>query len=127
MTTKNPLILTVVLLVLLLQGYAHQHGSRDRYTFADSQVARWHKSALEAAASPEEWVRVGGVRLTKGPLNLDPSNLEYNLDCPDPYQVEVIIGCIGRLGDPRDTQNTFVRARLNRATATVYWMKEERY
>ena len=124
---KIRLILTLVPLALLFQGCAHQYASRDRYTFAEPQVARWHQSALEAAASPAEWERVGGVRLTKGPLKLDPSGLEYKLDCPDPYQVEVIIGCIGRLGDPRDVQDTFVRARLNRATGTVCWMGEERY
>lgn len=111
----------LILLALLFEGCAHQQYHPERYSFGDKEVDGWRRSVLEAINSPEEWARIG-VRITKGPLNPNLSNMEYTLGCPDLKHVQVFIGCITARGDPI----TFVKIIIDRGTWRVSSMSEER-
>jgi len=118
---KKRSIFVLAAMALLLVSCAVRQHLRHRYTFLGQEVAGWQRAAVEAASSPEEWVRVGGRRLTAGTLELDTSGVEFNLDCPDPSHVEVTIPCLGR----RDRRSSLVRVTVARDIALVVSMKEE--
>ena len=111
--------------VLLLNGCAHLH-FKDQCIIYDNEIAGWHKSALDAVNSPDEWIRVG-VRISKDPISTpipDHGDLIYTLYQSRPDIVEVIV----RLPMKRfQEQGYWVRVTMGRSSACVLSMREELY
>jgi hypothetical protein len=119
-------VLTLASLALLFIGCAEPRGSAKHYRYfvTDEQIAAWHKIAVEAATSPDTWARLKGVRRTSGPLNLELSNLEYNVGCSNPEEVEVVIRRIVH-ETWHDAKNwTFVSVTIDRYSWKVLSIEE---
>jgi hypothetical protein len=117
---KIRFLLGLIPLALLCDGCGHHENFRGEYDFLDKEVTNWHQIAVEAATSPEMWAKTGGVRLTKGPPNIDLSGIVYNVDCPDLDKVQVVIPCFYR-----KEPGTFIKIIIDRVTHQVLSMNEE--
>jgi hypothetical protein len=119
---KTRWILILVPIAFLFMGCAHHLQRRCCFTFLDQAVAAWRRSAVEAAASSEEWARVGAVRPDLETLRLDTSRVEYKLDCAKPSQLQVIIPILMARGE---YDQSYVKVVLDRDTGLVLSLREE--
>ena len=94
-------------------------------SWREDQLATYRKVAVEAAASPEEWGRVG-KRVTAGPLKLDTSGVAYVFYYPD-TRMDILIPSNQSVEDERTggRLGTRVRVTLDSATALIISIKEE--
>ncbi len=115
----------VALAGVLLVGCAHIQKAHVCCSWREGQLAEYRKAAVEAAASPEQWRRVG-TRLTSGPLRLEASGLAYQFYCGD-WRMDILIPTNQSVQDERTGGRTCTRVRvaLDAATALVVSMKEE--
>ena len=120
MTMRIRFILLLGLIASGFVGCAHQQLTRDQHSFRKSEVDAWHKSAVEATNSPEEWSRLAGKIFAKGSFEIDMSRADYNLDCPD-GQVEVIVPAILTA----NRKSCLLKLRFDRGTGLVMFMSEE--
>lgn len=114
---------SIVLLVLMsvgLLGCAHHQQLHRFYALTEEELSEARKTALEAAASPESWLRVGARRLTQEPLQLDEAKITYDLDSDYNDRIEVTIPSGGTYGWHR----CYVQVTVRRSTQQVIEMYE---
>jgi hypothetical protein len=113
------------LIGVLLVGCAHQHRAHECCSWREDQLADYRKAALEAAASPEQWQRVG-KRLTSGSLKLDTSGLAYVFYSGN-SRMDILIPTNQSVEDERTGARigTKLRVTLDAVTALTVSMKEE--
>jgi hypothetical protein len=107
-------------MVICLTGCVPLHNSSSCRSFHESEVANWHKTAVEALNSSEEWNNFGLVKPPAG-YKLDQANFEYILSCADPDSVEVDIDFPFSVDQPFIT----LRIKLDPTTGLVESMSEK--
>jgi hypothetical protein len=113
------------LAAVVLVGCAHTQRGHVCCSWQEDQLADYRKAAIEAAASPEQWRRVG-KRLTLGPLKLETSALAYQFYCGD-QRMDMLIPTNQSVQNERTGEriSTKVRVTLDAGTALIISMKEE--
>jgi len=125
-------ILLLTLLSTIVVGCAGEQRLHRTDQIPDEMLASCRKVALEAAAAPEMWQQLKGVRLTHEPLKLDLSNVKYEFYCDSKYRVhglDVIIPSgipVLRQYKTWDAwMESNVRVRMDLTTESVRSMNEE--
>jgi hypothetical protein len=117
---KSGSILLLVLMSVGLFGCAYHQQLHRFYALTEKELSEARKVALEAAASPESWQRVGGKRLTQEPLKLDETKTTYDLDCDHNDRIEVTIPSGSTFG----WHGCYVQVTVSRTTQQVLEMYE---
>lgn len=104
----------------LKQKFSAQTSGPAYAILSDGELSRLKDAAIQAAASPETWQRLGGQRITKTPFKFNRSKVEYHLYFDHPESLDLLIPSGGKLG----WHPCFVRVTIRRDTYEVIGIEE---